>query len=634
MIRRPEWLLFCESSGAVDALTSLVDSLGGILWTADRHAYTLPTDTAQALTGDPVGYLGSHRQDLPENYIKNSMMVGGAPGVLPTNWTNGGLTVAGVTATIDGIGTDDDGTYLQISLAGTCSANNTIFIFPNGSSSSVNHPSAKAAQLWSGQLKVKGISGTQRNMAIVVREIAGTSFGSFSTSGSVAPINDVLSTYQISRALADVATDKVSMYMQFSMGTGQVYDNVVRIYAPQLERGKPTAFTATSGAVVTRGNNFEPAWQDTTANKPLMGRGAKNLMGLSDDYANAVWTKMNIVVTGELVSRTGAGTNGYLSRGFTTWNSSGITVTAQIKAKAATVGGYLGLRIQSGYPERVDAKFNLLTGEVVGSAANTMTSPSATISGPDAEGYYLCTLTGTIAGTGTAQQAIFGPTSAASSVGGWESATGEVNDCYAKNFQVEYGPTAGPFVATPTTSPAYSGGADARMDFDGTNDFFRTGIQTPKSGYLCGAWVSVSSGAAGAIMASSNVSTIAGVYFNKGVTNNLVIRKMDGTSENLSSAGTGLVAGAVKRILDGHFDADDLSVRVDGVGSSSAGAVDPTSTNYFRLGAAGNGGDTQAIYWRGNMCAQVWIPGERPGATVEAKIRTLMASMCKIAGVV
>lgn len=432
---------------AISQLGSLLDSLGGILWLPNQHNYVLTTDTAVAPVGDPVGYVGSHRQNLPENYVKNSMMVGAGAGVLPTGWAHGGLTAVGITATIDGVGTDSDGTYLQFSLAGTASNNGTIFIFIGGAAPSGNHPSAKQHQLWSACLKYKGVSGTQRGMAVVIREIAAGGFGSFTSSGNLIPTNGVSAVQKHTRVLTDAATSHVAMYFQFSIGTGQVWDSVVRIYAPQLERGKPTAFTPTYGEAISRGVNFEPAWNNTTPQNPILG--------------------------------------------------------------------------------------------------------------VDADGKSILT-------------------------------------------------------------------------FDGLNDFFRTGIQTPEAGYIAGVWQG-SSNSKGMFSSTAAAGGHAGARFNRNFEGYGAVHRYDGTTN--STVLTTALLGDSKFVMDGHFSAANATVRRNGTaeGTQVVARV-TTSANYFRIGADGNGGDLQGNYWPGRMLAQLFIPGARPGATIEAEIRRLLAEICTVEG--
>lgn len=434
-------------------LHALLDSLGGILWLPNQHNYTLTADTAVAPSGDPVGYIGSHRQNLPENYVKNSMMAGASAGVPPMNWVFNLTVVNGVAVTINGAGTDADGTYLEIAMNGTAGGTSaTVIIQPNGAASSGHQAPAAVHQLWSSSFKFKGVSGTQMVIGRIIREGSGTTYGSFTNGGNITPTNGVAETVTQLRVNIDAGTEWVGAYFQLTVAAGSgVWNNVFRVYAPQLERGKPTAFTPTYGTAITRGVNFEPAWQDTTANKPLLG---------------------------------------------------------------------------------VDA---------------------------DGKGI---------------------------------------------------------------------------LTYDGSNDFFRTGIQTPEAGYIAGVWTAATDGASRGMFSSSNAVAIVGARLNKSATTDrATMNRLDGVGNSAVQSITTL--GSAKYVVDAHYAANTASVRVNGANEQAHTLTRiATSTNYFRIGAEGSGGDTQTNYWSGRMLAQVWIPGARPGATIEAEIRRLLAEITAVSGVV
>lgn len=433
-------------------LATLIDSLSGILWLPNQHNYTLTSDTTVTANGDPVGYMGSHLQNLPENYFKNSMMIGASAGVLPDLWAINTLTPNGVTVSIVGAGTDVDGTYLEISMSGTAGGTAfTLIIQPNGAASSGHQAPAAVHQLWSSSFKFKGVSGTQRAIGRIIREGSGSTYGSFSNGGNFTPTNGVAETVTQSSVNIDSGTEWVAAYFQITVAAGSgVWNNVFRVYAPQLERGKPTAFTPTYGTVVTRGTNFEPAWQDTTANKPLLG---------------------------------------------------------------------------------VDA---------------------------DGKGI---------------------------------------------------------------------------LTYDGSNDFFRTGIQTPEAAYIAGVWQTSSTGINKDMLGSSNTTTTIGAALRKNASELAVMQRNDGT---LSASAAVNSFGSNKRVVDASYSFTEAFVRLDGANEGTT-ALDRTvtSTNYFRIGATGTAvADGQANFWLGTMSAQIFIPGERPGATVEAEIRRLLAEITAVSGVV
>lgn len=445
---------FDNVSVAQQTLEAILDELGGILWLPNQHNYTLTADTAVAESGDPVGYMGSHRQNLPENYVKNSMMVGASAGVLATNWSQASGAINGVTFTQTGAGTDADGAYQEWTASGTAGGTNGFWnTNPNGLATSTNHPAAALSQLWSMQAKVKQTVGTAKTFYTQITPHNGTTAGTAITSANTncvvnAAVQAIATGVLASGASVDRAVGLV--YVRVLTGSGDWTGDKFRIYAPQLERGKPTAFTPTYGEAITRGANFEPAWQDTTANKPLLG---------------------------------------------------------------------------------VDAD-----------------------------------------GKGT-------------------------------------------------------------LVYDGSNDFFRTGIQTPEAGYIAGVWNLT--GAAGVAfgMFSSSSGAIAGARFIRSSLNVLGMFRHNGTISDTCATVETYLSG--KAAVDAHFAAASASVRKNGSYEvSNTNAATATSINYFRIGASGAGGDAQTLFFNGHMLAQVWIPGARPGATVEAEIRRLLAEITAVSGVV
>jgi hypothetical protein len=175
-------------------------------------------------------------------------------------------------------------------------------------------------------------------------------------------------------------------------------------------------------------------------------------------------------------------------------------------------------------------------------------------------------------------------------------------------------------------------GGKAILTFDGTDDFFRTAIQTPEAGYIAGAWAKEAGATINAMFASGVSAGVSGISFRASAAGYLQLTRSDGTA---TTGATGTVVLGSKYIADGNFASASASVRTNGTNEiASSSTRVPTSTNYFRIGAGGLGGDTQQHYWKGPMLAQLFIPGERPGATVEAEIRRLLAEIAAVSGVV
>ena len=139
------------------------------------------------------------------------------------------------------------------------------------------------------------------------------------------------------------------------------------------------------------------ASQPTTASKPILRRGAVNLVSYSNDVANAYWTKNNMAApvtgiadhlggtTAQKIAANAVSTNHYLSPGAGTFPAANITCTYAVVAKMAeeTV---LGIGIAGG--TAFSATFNLSNGTTV---PNNVTSEIKAIG----NGFYLCVMVGT-----------------------------------------------------------------------------------------------------------------------------------------------------------------------------------------------------------------------------------------------
>lgn len=619
-----------SGSSALSRLTTLIDSLGGILWLPNQHNYVLTTDTAVAPVGDPVGYMGSHRQNLPENWIKDTQFAGGTPGTpgtMPTGWLKAS-TGSGLSTELVSSGSG----FIVVRIFGTATGTGAVDLVANTANNTVMAP-AKQHQLWSGAFDVELVAGTWS--ASKVRGSLNEFDGSAFLVNSTAFINGA-GRLIVTRALTSAACQYAYISLAYIPAVSEVVDLTLKISAPQLERGKPTAFTPTYGEAITRGANFEPAWQDTTANKALLGKGGKNLALHSNDFSQAVWAKNNTSLSGERLTRTSTVAGCYVGQYFNSTAATGNTYSARVKVKAGAVGGYFGLRLHAAYPERVDIKVNLSDGTYA-TAATTAILVYANVTAADADGYYTVVLAMTVVGTGTTQRVVVGPTDVASSAGSWEGASAVLSDCYVKECMVVSGSyTASDFpayVAT-TSAPAFNGVGDACLDYDGSNDFYRTGIQTPEAGYIAGVWTHDGTASGRTLFASSrDQTTPIGVSVHLQYTHGLSVGRSNGTIETIALSSIPVPTN-VKTIVDGYYSTTGSTSRVNGANEgTNVVAANAASTNYFRIGAAFNGTAEERFY-KGTMLAQVWIPGARPGATTEAEIRRLLAEITAVSGVV
>lgn len=171
-------------------------------------------------------------------------------------------------------------------------------------------------------------------------------------------------------------------------------------------------------------------------------------------WEQSVWVKQNTTITnsaytiasGEfagqkmgLLSRVDAVSNSYAG----TSALSGLTARrgpfhASIVVKAASAADtFFAMRAQGAYPARIDAKFNVFTGEVVGVVSSSgFTDGSATVINRG-DGCYELHLTGKIVGSNLSNL-YFGPTTSGGTVGSWEAA-GATNPCYITRPQLNSG---------------------------------------------------------------------------------------------------------------------------------------------------------------------------------------------------
>lgn len=172
------------------------------------------------------------------------------------------------------------------------------------------------------------------------------------------------------------------------------------------------------------------ASQAAAANRPSLRRGALNLQPFSHDVMAAGWSVVNITKsTGSLTrASTGAAYSGSPAMAASMPIGSKFTAAALVKAKS--LGGRFALRPTGTYPDRVDAVFDIVAGTVVG-VVNGGAFPvgTASISGPDANGFYLCVATGTVGGTSLVNL-VLGPTDSSLTTGGWEGGSTVLSDCF------------------------------------------------------------------------------------------------------------------------------------------------------------------------------------------------------------
>lgn len=182
-----------------------------------------------------------------------------------------------------------------------------------------------------------------------------------------------------------------------------------------------------------------------------------NLILRSEDFLNN-WTN-----TGQFLAITPASSNGprgantmtkfartdiavrYTSQSFST--PAGSVATASIYAKAAETGGFLSIRIQATYPNRIDAWFNLTTGECGFGLVGEMSGGSVSAENIGG-GVWRCIATATPSTT-AANQIMFTPADAPGKQ--VDTLPAVMSDVYVDAVQLETGAFATSYIPTTTS---------------------------------------------------------------------------------------------------------------------------------------------------------------------------------------
>jgi hypothetical protein len=148
----------------------------------------------------------------------------------------------------------------------------------------------------------------------------------------------------------------------------------------------------------------------------------------------------------------------------------GVTTTLSAKIKMGTVGNLYGIRVQGAYPNRADAVFNLASGTIAFCAGSAYTNVSATISQPDADGFFSVTLTSTAVNT-PIKLVLHGP--AVSAGDSWEGAGTLLLNGFIKEPQLVIGTTSGQYqrVNTATDYDTDERYFPKYLRFDGVDDY-------------------------------------------------------------------------------------------------------------------------------------------------------------------
>lgn len=306
------------------------------------------------------------------------------------------------------------------------------------------------------------------------------------TGGSVTPTAE-WKRYEYTFAPTAVAAAPQIRLVGYSNG---VDGDIVEIFGPQLETGViatsyiPTAATftgrsstatyldnqgliQTAASGVGRSNTYR---YDSSGvlrdNGLLLESSSANLLTYAEDYSGWVNTgpggttpliltaaqssgprganTMTLVSRADLTAR-------YLSKSFT--GTTNQTVSFSQYAKASDLGGFLSFRIQCSYPIRVDAWFNLLTGECGTNKNGDVTVVSVSMT-KAANGSWLCKLTAT-SGTSPWLSLALTPSTGPFQT---DSNAGDLSSVYLDCSQLEVGALSTSYI--PTTNSIVSRATD------------------------------------------------------------------------------------------------------------------------------------------------------------------------------
>lgn len=211
-----------------------------------------------------VGYVGDQSsEEEEENYCYNSEFVGATIG--PTAPSGASYSSSyGITLSCVGVGSDDLGNYLDLRFVGTASANafpGFTFGGPTLANDLIPNEIASVG-MW-----VQLISGTWLSGQSLLMN-GFTSGLAYVEQDYTAPPTTTRQYLIASKIFTNATVAKFNATLQCSALTGQSLDVVVRVWQPQVNKGRLRPYRPTYGTHARRTHAYIPLHSATTANKP------------------------------------------------------------------------------------------------------------------------------------------------------------------------------------------------------------------------------------------------------------------------------------------------------------------------------------------------------------------------------
>jgi hypothetical protein len=186
------------------------------------------------------------------NSFRNSTMQGAStsPSTLPTNWI---ASLAGLTQTIVGVGTENGLPYIDVQFSGTATGTLSTISFESNSQIVSSN-----GQTWTGSFWVKQIAAPTppNSYSSLIRE-SNSSGLNLATTAQSFTISSTLNRITQTRTNSNASTAYQNFSFAAGVTIGQSYDFTVRIAAPQLELGAyATTWINTTNAAATRVGDY------------------------------------------------------------------------------------------------------------------------------------------------------------------------------------------------------------------------------------------------------------------------------------------------------------------------------------------------------------------------------------------